>query len=466
MPAVPIIGSSYDPRVRKAGSERTIGMFPTQPEQGGGKPVLLSLPGRRLFADLGAEIRGQWKFNDRAYAVSGNTFYEVSSAGLGTVLGHLRTSTGPVDINNNRSQIIIVDGSTDGFVYTPATGAFQKIIDPSFTGSKRVAVLGGRALFVRLNSQVFYWSNIDDALTFDPLAFDEANTKSDKLLAIVEDHGVLLMMGETSIEVWQRDDTATFSRIDGVRIDTGLAGAFATSKLDNTTFWLGNDERGNGMTWRMQGWTPIRISEHPLEEKIQAIADISGARSYAYQQDGHSFFVLQVPGLDTTPTYDVETRKWHDRAEIETADGDLAPDLGTTHLYAFGKHLIGAADGKIYYLDPLANTNNGDFHVRERVFHAFPEANRAPATFGEVMIDVPAGEGRSDGTAALFMVRVSKDDGASWGDWRYISMGVVGQRQHRPRFLRAGYIRDVTQYVIQVRCTEDVAFSIAGASIA
>lgn len=461
---IPIVGASYSRRDPRAGVSRTVNMYPSPVEDTPGAFVLADLPGLTLFGNLGAEIRGALEFEDRAYVVSGNTLYEAGSGGFGTVLGHLRTSSGPVDVLSNRGQVIIVDGSSDGFVYTPETGAFQQILDSDFTGSVRIAVIGGRMVFVTPDGERFGWSSPDDALAEDGLDFDEANTRSDKLVAPIEDHGSLLLFGEKSIEVWRTGVDPAFARDDGIHIETGSAAAFSICKLDNTVYWLGRDEHGTGVVWKLEGYTPIRISDHALEEALQAIADLSGATAYAYQQGGHSFYVLQVPGLGTTRAYDVETKKWCDRAEL--VDDALTPHRGTVYLYAFGKHLIGAADGRIYFYDPDATTIAGDPLVRDRIFRVFPGAEPRSGIVKELQIDCTIGEGRADGSAPIMLVRYSKQGEYPTGDnWREVPLGVVGQRRMRPPIIRRiGFMPDMSQFVLQVRYTEATPFTITGAN--
>jgi hypothetical protein len=67
------------------------------------------------------------------------------------------------------------------------------------------------------------------------------------------------------------DNNFPFSPISSAFIENGSAAQFGAIKLDNTIFWIGADERGSGMAWRAQGYTPSRISTHAIETAWQVI---------------------------------------------------------------------------------------------------------------------------------------------------------------------------------------------------
>lgn len=456
---IPFIGGSYELRARKADVQRSINLFPVMVESGDGSvpAYLKSIPGLVDFADLTDEIRGSTLAAGRLFTVAGDTLYEVASDGTGTSRGTLTSSTGAVDIRHNLDQVIITDGE-GGYVFALDTDSFTQITDPAFYGSVRFAILDGYTIFSEPDTRKFYWTAIDDALTFDALDFASAEGSTDNIVAPFVDHGQLFLFKQYNIEIWDNAGGADspFVRNNGARIETGCAAAFSIAKLDNTVYWLGQDERGSGMVWKMNGYTPVRISNHAIEEQLQGI-DFSEARAYAYQQDGHSFYCLNVPGLETTLCYDVETGKWHDRAEF--VDNEFMPHRGTCHVSAFGKNLIGADDGKIYEYDPNIYTNAGDVLVRDRISPHQVIPSRDKQFFSLFQLDCTVGEG--SGLPPQVMMRYSNDGGAAFSNWRLAGLGATGQRRNRVRFFRCGSAYD---RVYHVRFTDNAPFAIYGAT--
>ena len=457
---IPFIGPSYTLRVRSADLQRAVNMFVSAVESGTGKSpaILQSIPGLTLFGDLGAEIRGMNFSKERLFAAAGGALYEVNAAGVGASLGALTTISGVMSLDANRTQLIAVDG-TNGYVLTFATNVLQNITAPYFLGSYQVQVLDNRAIFVQPETDQFYISAFGDATTGNVLEIATAESNPDKIVGHIVDHEQVLFFGTSGAEIWDNTGGTDFplTKNKSAQIQTGCAAAFTIAQLDNTIYWLGRDDHGAGIVWRLSGYTPVRVSTQAVEEKLQTSSNISQSRAYTYQQDGHSFYCLQCPGVETTWCYDVGTRAWHERAEF--TDGVLSQHRGTCHVYAFGKHLIGTATGKIYSYEPTVNTNGGDTLLRDRISPHLATPGLDKITMNSFQVDCNTGDGLPTGQAAQMMIRYSKNGGETYSSWRYVSLGEAG-RVTRARILRLGQGRD---WVWQVRCTDDVPFNIVGA---
>lgn len=403
---------------------------------------------------------------NQLFIVVDNLLFSVSPQGIRTQLGILNTRFGTVGVRIGLNQLVIVDGSY-GYVYSLQTKVFSRITDDYFQGSYTVEYIGGYFSFIALNSQEFYISAFEDATTGDPLDFASANQSPDKLVGQKTTSNIIWYLGEDSGEIWQLDPQATLFALErntGASLDVGLLGAFTTVNLDETIFFLGRDRRGAGLIYKLSGVSPVRVSTQAIEEKIQeAISagnDLTKSIAYGYQQAGHSFYVLQVPGLDTTLCYDAATQQWHERAEL--IDGEFKPHRGNYYAYCYGRHLVAGDDGIINEYDVDANTNAGDPLCRTRTspHYASPQLDRL--FFSRFELDCVVGYGKSGQTQANVMLRYSNDGGFSWSSWRTATLGAVGQKSARARFLRCGSGRD---RVWEVRTSDDVPFAIINAVI-
>ncbi len=401
------------------------------------------------------------------YAVIDDKLYGISPLGVRAQLGTLVTRRGTVGMKIGLTQLVIVDGE-HLYVYSLTTGVFAEHSPSGWLGSYTVEYLGGYFSFIDPNSQTFYTSALEDATTISALDFEDAQASPDKLVGQITTGSVIAYMGEVSGEIWQDTGEPSpgvpFSRNSGSFLEVGLLAAHSVKAMDNSAFWLGRDARGAGMVYKMENFRAVRISTMAVEQKIQeairAGQDVSQAVAYAYQQNGHSTYCLQVPGLDTTWCYDAASQQWHERAEL--VRGDYVQHRGRYHAYCYGRHLITGDDDVIYEYDPEANTNAGDVLVRDRVspHYATPQLERV--NFGAFELDCTVGGGIAGQAQANVMLRYSNDGGNSWSSWRTATLGAVGDYTARARFLRTGSARD---RVWEVRCTDDTPFAIINAAI-
>jgi hypothetical protein len=419
------------------------------------------VPGLVLAASLGAAIRGMWWTGSRLFVVAGTQFVEVRSDYTTTIRGTLLSADGPVDMAQGLFSLVVVDGER-GYVLTLGTNAFSEITDEDFLGADRVGFLDGKFIFHEPGTQVWYWSEgIDTATQYDALDFASAESQPDNLVSLIVDHREVWLFGEYTTEVYfpNPGTDQVYARNNGAAIETGCAAAHTPQRIDNTIYWLGKDKTGQGMVWAAggsNGYTPQRISSQELEDVLATVEDLSAAYAWTYQDAGQWFYVLQVPGLTSTWVFDSAIRKWHERCELN--DGVLTRWRGDAHAFAFGRHLVGGDDGKLYELDPYVFTFNGDPIPRiwTTTHQAAPTGNRV--FFDSVRLDITAGETDSGEMPSVEM-RYSNDGGETWTDWRARSTGVLGKYSVRPRWDRLGMGRD---RVFEFRCTDNAKVSIIG----
>lgn len=97
------------------------------------RTVCLGTYGFTLFSDaLGdTPIRGWYAFNDYLYLIHRGAFWSVNNAGIFKSLGTISSTEGRVSLGCNSSQILVVDGSTSGYVYNIADDKIVTISNAS-----------------------------------------------------------------------------------------------------------------------------------------------------------------------------------------------------------------------------------------------------------------------------------------------------------------------------------------------
>ncbi len=447
---IPFVGAAYQARSSNIAADVCINYYPELSATPDAKtPIaLMGCPGKRLLLTLpgfgGVRAVYTPTIGDML-AVQGSKLYRVTSGWVAREIGTLNTMSGIVKIKDNGVSAVIGDGLY-GYTLDLATDAFALITDPDFYGSDCVEYLDNYFIFNRPGTQQFYISGIGDT-TFDALDFASAEGAPDDIVTILVDHRDAWMFGSDSTEVFRNSGNADFpiERLDGSFIEHGCAAKHSPAKMDNTVYWLGRDERGSGVIWKAQGYTPIRVSTHAIEFAIQGYEVISDAFATTYQQEGHSFYCLTFPTADKTLVYDASTNMWHERAWRDPATGALGRDRTSCHTYFGGEHVVGDwENGKVYALDLEYYSDDGDPMPAIRATGHITNADDLRMVFDEIQIQMETGVGLQTGQGSdpVGILDWSDDGGHTWSNGHTISIGRVGIYSGRARLTRMGMSRD------------------------
>jgi hypothetical protein len=385
---------------------------------------------------------------------------------------------------------------------------FSQITDPDFSGAVGVGFLDGYFVFNEPNSQRFWVTASYNGLSIDALDFASAEGSPDDLVTLIVDHREVWLFGINTVEVWYNAGLPDFplARIQGAFNEIGCLAVYSVAKLDNGLFWLGRDARGNGIVYRSKGYTGERISTHAVEWQIQQYATLSDAVAYTYQQDGHSFYVLNFPTANTTWVYDVSTGVWHERAGWE--NNEFTRHRGQCQMNFAGEIVIGDyVGGGVYAYDLNVYTEAGSVQKWLRSWRALPtgQNNLKRTAQHSLQLDCEAGVGLSGYTQAevnaiiyiydrnndiiyarggdplyirdyqtysitigadsQVMLRWSDDGGHTWSNEHWKSMGKIGQYGYRTIWRRLGMTMKLRDRVYEISGTDPVKIAIMGAEL-
>jgi len=499
----PILGSSYVIRSVNAADSRMVNLYPEVIQEGGKEPAYLQrCPGYSLVATVGTgPIRGLWSLGSYLYVVSGSEFYRVDANYAANKIGDI-TGTGPVSMTDNGTQIFIA-ANPDGFIYNTDTLQFAQITDPDFPGAVTVGYLDGYFVFNEPNSQRVWVTQLLDGLSIDPLDFASAEGSPDGLVSLIIDHREAWLFGTNSVEVWYNSGDPLFplSRIQGAYNEVGCIAPYSVAKMDNSVFWLGADARGQGIVYRAEGYQATRVSTHAVEFAVQGYSNLADAVGYTYQQDGHTFYVLNFTSADTTWVFDAATGAWHERAGFR--NGDFKRHRGNCQARFNGDPIIGDyEDGRLYAFSLDVYADAGATQKWLRSWRALPTGgnNLTRTAQHGLQIDCETGVGLPGyslaqsnefllGTELLevletesgeellldvaftvgadpqLMLRWSDDGGHTWNGERTTSMGRVGQYGTRAIFRRLGMTTKLRDRVYEISGTDPVKVAIMGAEL-
>lgn len=537
----PILGQSYVARSINAADNRLVNLFPEAIPDGGKEAGFLNrAPGLQFLQTVGTgPIRALWAHQTNGsdfYVVSGIQVFKLTSTSatpqlLGTVSG-----TGPVSIADNGATIFFACNGPS-YTYFEPTGEFNQITDANFPGAVTVAYIDNLFVFNEPNSQRIYSVDTVDPVTATyiyPLVFSATDVSSadgspDGVVAINVDHRQMWVFGTDSVEVWYNAGLANFplTPVQGAFNEIGCAAPYSVAKLDNALFWLGTDARGQGIVYKNNGYSGIRVSTHAIEYAIAQYGNISDAVAYTYQQEGHAFYVLNFPSASKTWVYDVSVQAWHERASGN--EGQYRHRSNCQCNFG-GTIIVGDFEnGNIYAFDLDVYADNGQIQRWLRSWRALPtgQNNLKRTAHHSLQLDAESGVGLNgidpfaplknllaegfpflateldddiatetgigllavtpittsddlltesgedilvsvatvQGVNPQAMLRWSDDGGHTWSNEHWRSMGAIGQYGYRTIWRRLGMTEKLRDRVYEVSGTDPVKIAIMGAEL-
>lgn len=435
------LGQAYSSRSPVLATQTAINIYPVVNEtKGSDVGGFYGTPGRKSYFQGSGEVRGLWNAEGARYAVIGNTVWGLDTSWNGTVIGTLPNSSGKVSMIDNGVQVAIAH--QDGMHWT---GIGSTALAP-VANAPLGAILATQDDYVIFTENVGgQWglTALGDLSTINPLDIATAEGSPDNLLACASLHEEVWLLGAETTEIW--DDTGAaffpFQRASGGFIEIGCCARLSVVKINNSIMWLGRDKNGRAVVYRANGYLPVRVSTHAIEESIQGYSDVTDAYAYGYQEEGHAFYVISFPTGDQTWAFDLTTEWWHQRA-TQDSNGVLHADAPNCYCNWDGLHVVGdKSNGKIYQSSVLFTDDDGTPLYRERSWeHATGDHLKIRLDSFELVALM--GDGDGSGGAPIVWLQISQDAGQSWGYERQRTLGPIGVRKARARWRRLGAGRD------------------------
>lgn len=397
--------------------------------------VLKARPGLVLFGTAGSgPHRARYEQNGRAFVLSGTTLYEASSDGTMTSRGTVAYGSDPGSIHGNGTQLYIVSGGL-GYIFTLATNVLAQITDPQYPADVAMGFyINGHFGAITRDSREFSISDEFDGTAWAAADIANKSKSTDNLVGAVvdQDSHQLWLIGSQFTEVWWYSGAAGFplEPIPNTLVQTGAAAPWSWIPVGGSVYGLGQSVDGGRVVVRFQsGYTPERISHHGLEAAIQRYSpgDIASARAFSVEFEGHRCYALSFTDR-TTWVFDEATSLWHEWTYWNSDTASKEAFLGVTHMFAFGKHLVGSRkDGQVYELSPTYLDDAGD---AIRCVRRAPYISDGPRQFVHTRLwfDFQVGVGlvSGQGSAPVGMVRYSDDSCATWSQEMTVSLGALG----------------------------------------
>ena len=458
---LPLLGLGLQGRSPNISAQKRLNLYLEIHAEGRDKTEVSAhgTPGLQSFYDFGATpIRAMHGLGDYLYAVHRGAFYRINNAGIAESMGALSSQNGNIDMADNGTQIMVVDG-TYGYIYDIAAETFTTITAEGFPGADTVTFLDGYFIVSVPDTGRFYVSALYDGTNWHALAYATAESNPDNIVAVLAERGLLHLFSDYSSESWANTGALDFPFSRVTAVEWGLAARWSAVKFDDSLCWLARNRLGQVSVVRSSGADIQRVSTPDLDYLFSTYSSVSDATAYGYMNSGHAFYQINFPAQSASWLYDGKTGAW---SVLESYG--LTRHRGEMSTSFLNRTMVGDFDsGRIYILDPAAGTDNGDTIARELISpHSFG-ADDEQGFISEIRLDMETGVGLATGQGSdpQIMLSFSRDGGHSFGTERWTSAGKVGEYRHRARWRRCGRARDM---VLKVRITDPIPVHIIRAS--
>lgn len=358
---------------------------------------------------------------DVAYAVHHSSVYKITSAGVSTRIGTVPGTT-PVQLSRNQNASPQIVVQSDFGVQVIASDSVAYILDSDLpTGVISADYVSGYHVFL-YEDRTFFVSTLEDATDIDALNYATFEQKAGKGVRVVGHAGELYGFCDRHTEVWRATGGADFPFSLVSTIQRGLMAPASVVDCNNALMFVGD----NGVIYRLDNYTPTRISTHYIERLIQSDANQEDIIACYFSRAGHDFACFS--GTNWTVCYDATTGLWHNRESY-----GLTKWRARYAMQAWGKTIVGdSLSGKLFYLDADTPTEDSEtviWGIDSPPIHTFPHGGICDA----LHFDMLTGRGTATGQGSdpKLMLWTSIDGGNEWGGYRELSLGAMGQYGQR-----------------------------------
>jgi len=388
--------------------------------------------------------------NGTLLGISDGGFYTVETL-RGAVPG-----TGPASLAGNEVGVIMTAGE-DAKFYDGAT--FRAIAFPDGAYVTKVIEQGGRFVFLRKDTQKYYWteplSNMLDGsgdIVIAPLDFASAENEPDELVdaVVFKDH--LVLGGKNTIELHgvTGDDNLPWAPTLGSTLHYGVYGTNCMALWNDGFAWVSRQ----GVVLHSAGGSAIRISDNGIEELILN-SDPASFYVDSFFLESHEFLRIKGP-LDGDLLLDAQTMQW---TQFSTDDGPWLAGPVSSRNVAYSE-FGSSVDGKVLLPLQVPLLTKVEEAAPDRIFRAGFSVDGGSVPVSNILLRCQVGEVEYPG--GTIAMRYSRDAGRTWSNWISGSLGSAGEFRTKVEWRALGLF-DQPGFLAEFKIEDAKVFSVSAA---
>jgi len=326
------------------------------------------------------------------------------------------TGSGPWSIAGYEDRIFLAGG---GSLYQ-YNGSLSTVAFPDSANVTKVVVGASRAICIRADTDKFYWSDVLSS-TIDALSFATAESQPDKLRDMLFMDDILILFGAETVEFWPNtgDANLPFQPLEGRVFERGIRATGCATEFGTTFAWITNANQ-------VCVSDPENVISRPdMDAKLEAS---TSASLWTFRLEGSEFLAVRLD--DETWVYSARSGMWSQFASYGQANW-------IPQCYADG--VFGSSlDGKTL---AWASTHVDMGGVLERRFRAGVPINSGGVTVNNILLRSNVGQTpylTGDYTDPVVEMRLSRNAGKTWGNWKPRTLGAQGDYRQRVQWAGCG----------------------------
>ena len=434
-------------------SEQTYNMFITD-------NFLVPYPGYKNVATISNSgiSRGGFVSSraDVLFIVAGDMLYIVSSGLVVTAVGTLNSTTGPVYLEENNANQILISDNNDLYVYNYQTNAFSVV---TFNGANPpfkpgyITFQDGYFISPDISSPFgpAQWrlSALNNGLLWPTVNTGTLTTKATTPQACIRFPSMgnqLLVMGETVTEPWYDVGAFPFpyTRSNSYNIDYGTVSPPTIAEGDKFIMWIGSNEKSQPVLMVSTGGGYERISNDGIDFVLSQIQHPEESYGFLFKTGGHLFYQFSFtnPADNVSYAYDLNTQRFYTVTD-ENMNVHIAQQ---SYFFNHTNYFISIRDGNLYQFDTqISDYDYGGGYIFEipriRVTPTWRAQDTSTVVEDEVSFILEQGVNTNP---ARIDLSISYDGGYTYsGDYSY-DLNNTGNYRNKVQFWKLGYTNSVT----------------------
>lgn len=346
--------------------------------------ILRSVPGYQLKGTTANNAACRGAKLDVAsglvFSVHGNTVYQTSYLGVPTALsGTVSTTTGICMFASGSTpattgRVLLIAGS-DGYVINPYSSTVTHITDVNFPASPySCACINGQFLVTAFDSDRWYMSAVDNALTWTPVISARTMNTGDPLYHPEVVRDTAYFFGAYSIEQWVAKESDPFLQpLNGGVFPVGLINRNGLARVGDSILFCGIGVQSRKAIWMIAGGQLAKVSPPYIDEKIGEWGN-GPSRSFAYSDDGHDVFEIYNDSASDFAgwRYDITSQTWSEISLTRVINYAVVSRDNSYNANGYPTLGFSKDDGSIYWLGnsstPYNQFGSGNAITRTRIF--------------------------------------------------------------------------------------------------